>query len=55
MDITTEVSMDEFELGLDGFDDFGDFGDDLYQSTEMIELEIQRRGALDDFPIDLDD
>ncbi len=55
MDITTEISMDEFELGLDEYDDLGDFGDDLYQSTEMIEMEIQRHGALADFPVDLDD
>ncbi len=55
MDITTEVSMDDFDLQFDDFDDFGDLGDDLVQSTEMIEMEISRQAGMADFSLDLDD
>ena len=55
MDITTEVSMDDFDLHFDELDEFGDLGDDLVQSTEMIEMEISRQAGIGNFSLDLDD
>ncbi len=44
MDITTEVSMSDFNMGFDDYNDFEEFEDfpeiEALQSTEMIEMEI---------------
>lgn len=59
MDITTEVSMSDFNMGFDEYNEFEDFEEfsemESIQNTEMIEMEIGSSDFGKTFSSKLDD